>query len=368
MTLVTKTIKGLEYYYFQDSIKLGGKNKIITTCVCRTDVTGQKLMEEKNGTLLLHFVKILKFNSIIGKKQYKFESVVSEKLETLNDTLDYVRFIFTNSKKLLSAQELEDFEKVFFTKYVYGTTAIEGNTLTEEEAYRLLATDLTPKNKTVNETFEVSNYNHVREYITKCSGNVTEKMILQIHKLLMTGVRGYNGKLINAGEYRTGKAILLGIDYTPPPPEMVSQQLRLLVAEYTSKLDDGIHPLEAASNFHQKFEEIHPFQDGNGRVGRELLNYMLTEEDFPPIYITPKHRSDYLNTLQEGNKGEYLPLFEFLLIRMLATIEYLFTKTSLYSVLVNDDTKTLVEELGGEGIYDGFLTMAQKARNNSELP
>jgi len=368
MTLVTKTIKGLEYYYFQDSIKLDGKTKIVTTCVCRTDVTGQKLMEEKNTALLAHFIKILKFNSVIGKKQYKFESFVSDDLETLNDTLDYVRFIFINSKKLLSAQELEDFEKVFFTKYVHGTTAIEGNTLTEEEAYQLLATDLTPKNKTVNETFEVSNYTHVREYTTKCSGNITEKMILQIHKYLMTGVRGYNGKLINAGEYRDGKAILLGIEYTPPPPEMVSQQLRLLIAEYASKLDDGIHPLEAASNFHQKFEEIHPFQDGNGRVGREVLNYMLTEEGFPPIYITPKHRSDYLNTLQEGNKGEYISLFVFLLGRMTATIEYLFTKTSLYSILVSDDVKTLVEELGGEGIYDGFLGMAQKVKNAPELP
>lgn len=368
MTLVTKIIKGLQYYYFQDSVKLDGKNKIITTCVCRTDIAGQKLIEEKNASLLKHFVKILKINSLIEKKQYTFEFITGADLETLNDTLDSIRFTFTNSKKLLSSQELDDFEKIFFIKYVYGTTAIEGNTLTEKEAYQLLETDLTPKNKTVNETFEVSNYNHVREYTAKCSGNITEKMILQIHKFLMTGVRGYNEKLINAGEYRTGKAILLGIEYTPPPPEMISTQLRFLIAEYTSKLNDGIHPLEAASYFHQKFEEIHPFQDGNGRVGRELLNYMLTKEDFPSIYITPKHRSDYLDALQEGNKGEYSSLFYFLLIRLSATIEYLFAKTSLYSLLENNDVKALAKEFGGGGMYDDFIKIIQKAKDTPELP
>lgn len=73
---------------------------------------------------------------------------------------------------------------------------------------------------------------------------------------------------------------------------------------------------------------------------------MLTKEGFPSIYITPKHRSDYLNALQEGNKGEYSSLFDFLLIRMSATIECLFAKTSLYSLLVNDDTKAIVKKLG----------------------
>lgn len=368
MTLVTKTIKGQDYYYFQDSVKVDGKNKVITTCICRTDVHGQKLMNEKNEALLKHFIKILKVNSLLRKKQYQFEYIPENEREQLNDALEYIRFIYGNSKKVLNSQELDDFEKVLFTKYVYGTTAIEGNTLTEDEAYRLLATDLTPKNKTVNETFEVSNYNNVREYVSKYSGNVTEKMILQIHKHLMTGIRGENGKLIRPGEYRTDQVILLGIGYTPPPPEMVSSKLRLLLSEYTSKLDAGIHPLEAASYFHQKFEEIHPFQDGNGRVGREIINYMLTEEGFPPIYITPKQRSEYLNTLQEGNNEEFTPLFGFLISRMMATIEYLFTKTSLYSLLVGSELKTAVEELGGDGIYDDFLTMAQKVKENPELP
>jgi len=368
MTLVTKTIKGQEYYYYQDSIKVEDKNKIITTCVCRADISGQKLIDEKQEAIVKHFVKMLKTGTVIGKQQYKFDTLQSDDPIMLNDTLDYIRFLYNGYRKMLNEQELEDFSKILFVKYVHGTTAIEGNTLTEDEAYRLLASDLTPQNKSVNETYEVANYTNVQEYISKCSGNVTERMVLQIHKLLMSGIRGTNRKLINAGEYRTGQAILMGIEYRPPPAEMVSSQLKLLLAEYESKIKDGIHPLEAASYFHQKFEEVHPFQDGNGRVGREILNYMLTQEGFPPIYVTPKQRSEYLSALQDGNTGNHIPLFVFWLSRMAATIHYLLVKTNLFSILVSNEAKEFAKELGADEVYDNFLTVSKKARDDPEPP
>ena len=356
MTLVKKTIKGKIYYYFQDSVKLDGIYKVINTCVCRADVSKHKLAEEKYSATVTHLPKILKLISTTWKDQYKFDFFAdSIDMNYYNNDLAFKSFIFTHLKKLLDPQELEDFEKILFIKYVYGTTAIEGNTLTEAESSRLLASNLTPKNKTINEIFEVGNYNHIKKYMTEYSGNITEKMILQIHKLLMTGICGYDGKLINAGEYRTSRAILLEIEYTPPPPEMISSQLGLLVAEYTSKLKDGIHPFEAASYFHQKFEEIHPFQDGNGRVGRELLNYMLVKEGFLPIYITPENRTEYLNSLVQGNTGEYIPLFTFLLTRMNATLSYFLTKTSLHSLFKNDNMRKIMSDMIGEETYKTVL-------------
>ena len=356
MTLVKKTIKGKVYYYFQDSVKLDGIYKVINTCVCRADVSKQKLAEEKYSATITHLPKIFKLISTTWKDQYKFDFFADTiDMNYYNNDLSFKSFIFTHFKKLLDPQELEDFEKTLFIKYVYGTTAIEGNTLTEAEASKLLASNLTPKNKTINEIFEVGNYNHIKKYMNEYSGNITEKMILQIHKLLMTGIYGYDGKLINAGEYRTSRAILLEIEYTPPPPEMISSQLKHLVAEYTSKLKDGIHPFEAASYFHQKFEEIHPFQDGNGRVGRELLNYMLIKEGFLPIYITPENRTEYLNSLVQGNTGEYIPLFTFLLTRMDATFSYFLTKTSLYSLFKNDNMRKIMSDMIGEKTYKTIL-------------
>lgn len=368
MTLVTKTIKGQEYYYFQDSVKLENQNKIVTTCICRADVSGQKLLAEKTEAFAKHFIKILKTSALIEPRQYKFEYPHTVSHHQQNDTLDYLRFLYNVYKKMLTSQELIDFENVLFTKYVHGTTAIEGNTLTEDEAYRLLATDLTPKNKTVNETYEVANYNHVRSYIQKYSGNITERMTLQIHKLLMTGITEKNGKLMQAGEYRTTQVILMGIEYRPPPPEMVSSQIKLVIDEYTSKIAENIHPIEAASYFHQKFEETHPFQDGNGRVGREILNYMLTQNGYPPIYITPKQRSEYLSALQEGNIGNYLPLFLFIVMRMVATIEYLLTRTNLFSMLLTNEVLDAAKEFGISDGYDEFLARAKKTHDEKDPP
>ena len=369
MTLVKKTIKGKIYYYFQDSVKLYGIGKVINTCVCRADVSQHKLAEKKYSAAGTHLLKILKLMSTTWKDQYKFDFFAdSIDIDFYNNVLAFQSFIFTYLKKFLDPQELENFKKILFIKYVYGTTAIEGNTLTEAEASRLLANNLTPKNKTINEIFEVGNYNHIKKYMNEYSGNITEKMILQIHKLLMTGICGYDRKLINAGEYRTSKAILLGIEYTPPPPELISSQLELLVAEYASKLKDGIHPFEAASYFHQKFEEIHPFQDGNGRVGRELLNYMLVKEGFPPIYITPEYRTEYLNSLVQGNTGEYIPLFTFLLTRMNATSLYFVTKTSLYSLFKNDDTRKFVNDMIGEETCKTILAELEETSKKIKLP
>ena len=369
MTLVKKTIKGKVYYYFQDSVKHDGAYKAITTYVCREHVSQPKLEEEKYLAIVTHLSKIFKLMSTTWKDQYKFDFFAdSIDMDFFNNTLVLQSFLFAYLKKLLDPQELEDFEKILFIKYVYGTTAIEGNTLTEAEASKLLASNLTPKNKTINEIFEVGNYNNIKKYMTRYSGNITEKMILQIHKLLMAGIYGYGGKLINAGEYRTSRAILLGIEYTPPPPEMISSQLKLLIAEYASKLKDGIHPFEAASYFHQKFEEIHPFQDGNGRVGRELLNYMLVKEGFPPIYITPEHRTEYLDSLIQGNTGEYIPLFTFLLTRMNATFLYFTTKTSLYSLFTNDDTRKFMSDMIGGETSKTILTEMEETSNKIKLP
>ena len=369
MTLVKKTIKGKIYYYFQDSVKLDRVYKVINTCVCRADASQHKLAEEKHSAIVIHLPKIFKLISTTWKDQYKFDFFAdSIDIDFYNNVLALQSFIFTHLKKLPDPQELEDFEKILFIKYVYGTTAIEGNTLTEAETSRLLASNLTPKNKTINEIFEVGNYNYIKKYMNGYSGNITEKMILQIHKLLMTGICGHDGKLINAGKYRTTKVKLVEMEYTPPSPEMISSQLKLLVAEYTSKLNDRIHPFEAASYFHQKFEEIHPFQDGNGRVGRELLNYMLVKEGFPPIYITPENRTEYLNSLVQGNTDKYIPLFTFLLTRMGATFSYFFTKTNLYSLFKNDNMRKIMNDMIGEKTSKTILTELEETSKKIKLP
>ena len=74
-----------------------------------------------------------------------------------------------------------------------------------------------------------------------------------------------------------------------------------------------MYPLELAFKFHQQFEKIHPFADGNGRVGRMLLNYILIKAGYYPIIIRKTHRNHYLKALQAADIGRYVPLMRFAL-------------------------------------------------------
>lgn len=368
MTQVIKNIRGQKYLYFQDSYKINGKYKTITTMIGKEELQGQEFEKAKEGAFGKHILKIFRERSLIGNTPYHFETITTGESNLLEDSFEYIKRLYNVYRRSLSTQELEEFEKILFVKYVHGTTAIEGNTLSEEEAFRLLASDLTPANKTINETIEVSNYNIVRKYLESYNGPVTEKLIRRIHALLMNGVKGANEKLIDAGNYRTNKAILVGVGFKPAPPEIIVDKLRYLLQDYYGKIEHNVHPMEISCYFHQKFEEIHPFQDGNGRIGREILNYMLEQNGFPPIYIMPKNRSEYLTALQKGNEEDYEPLFGFITSRTVATLEYITTMTSAYEQVLSDKTKQLATEMGIGDVYERMVTLTKRRRELDELP
>ena len=367
MTIGIKSIKGIKYYYFQDSGKINGKSKTITTCICRTDLAPKEVVDAKLEAFPKHMIKIFKATSLIQKITYHFEHIYKSN-DTLVDSLEFFKLIYEGILKNLSPQELEDFSKNLFSKYVHGTTAIEGNTLSEEEAHKLLATGLTVNNKTVNETLEVANYNRTREFLDGYSGDITEKMVKQIHRLLMSGITSTNDKSVKGGEYRTNQVILRGIEFTPSRAEIVPESVKLLIMEYADGIKNKIHPIELASYFHQKFEEIHPFSDGNGRVGRELLNFMLKRNGYPPIYILENKRSDYLNALQKGNKENYQVLFDLIIERISGTMQYLYSKTSIYEKLTSKQAETLATKIGAKDVYERYVTIASKYHTSEELP
>jgi len=231
-----------------------------------------------------------------------------------------------------------------------------------------LATGLTISNKTINETLEVANYNNVREFILNQTGTVTENMIKQVHRLLMAGLVDHLGKPVKAGEYRDGNVRLEKIAHVPPPPEAVPEFMQKLLNKYNEQISKNIHPIELASFFHQKFEEIHPFADGNGRVGREILNFMLSKNEFPQIYIKEKQRSEYLTALQKGNEENYSVLLQFIANRINATMQYLYSKTSIYEKLTSKESKEFAKSLDASDIHEQYLIVTSEYHNSKELP
>jgi Fic family protein len=177
---------------------------------------------------------------------------------------------------------------------VYNSNAIENSTLTIEETERILLELEVARKVTVREVFEAKNLARVFEYIKNktSSHNLDEELILFLHKMLIGGINDdIAGRFRNQGEYvRVGTHIA-------PAPEHVASMVESALLDYSS--DHTTYFLERIAKFHLEFEHIHPFCDGNGRIGRVLINYLLMQLGFPPVIIRDKEKHRYYNTFAE---------------------------------------------------------------------
>lgn len=111
----------------------------------------------------------------------------------------------------------------------------------------------------------------------------------------------------SSGEYRRIPVYLEKAEYVPPPPFELPELMQELIAWYRAH-KRTLHPFEIALVLHTKFVSIHPFTDGNGRLGRALLNFVLSRTGYPRLYLDLSHREQYLDAVAQGTAGDYLPI------------------------------------------------------------
>ena len=171
---------------------------------------------------------------------------------------------------------------------VYNSNAIENSTLTLKETEKILLDMEVPRDVSVREVFEAKNLARVAGYIRTKSqeGEIDKEIILLLHQMLIGGINdGIAGRFRAKGEYvRVGT-------YIAPAPEHVERQILATLLEYTSDLSSYF--LDKISKFHLDFETIHPFNDGNGRIGRALINYQLQRLGFPRVIVRDREKKDY---------------------------------------------------------------------------
>ena len=177
---------------------------------------------------------------------------------------------------------------------VYNSNAIENSTLTLKETERILMELEVSRKLSFREVFEAKNLARVIEYTREKSKetDVTIDLVLFIHKMLLTNINEKGaGRMRVAGEYvRVGTFIA-------PPPEHVGRLMDELFVEYNSDLTSYF--LDKITKFHLGFETIHPFSDGNGRIGRVIMNYQLLRLGFPRITIRDKEKATYYRAFVE---------------------------------------------------------------------
>lgn len=199
------------------------------------------------------------------------------------------------SMRPLNQAELQRLREEFMINNTYNSTAIEGNTLTLRETALILQEGITIAEKPVKEHLEVIGHKDAFEYImTLADSNtlLTEKVIKDIHSLvLMNDVQ-------NRGVYRSLPVTILGAAHTPPQPYLVPVQMEQLITDYDTELNTK-HIIAAAAEFHLKFENIHPFIDGNGRTGRLILNLELVKAGYLPVNIKFTDKRKYYDCFDE---------------------------------------------------------------------
>jgi Fic family protein len=177
---------------------------------------------------------------------------------------------------------------------VYNSNAIENSTLTLKETEKILLDMEVSRDVSLREVYEAKNLARVIGYIRNKSQEteVNREVILLLHKMLIGSIdEKIAGRFRKLGEYvRVGT-------HVAPAPEHVEKMIEAILLEYTSDLTNYF--LDKVAKFHLDFETVHPFCDGNGRIGRVLICFQLQRLGFPMIIIRDREKKEYYKSFAE---------------------------------------------------------------------
>ena len=188
-------------------------------------------------------------------------------------------------------------------EFTYHSTAMEGNTLTLVEMRTLLEDGMAVGNHPLREYLEVVNHAEAFDFLDQCvNTDIALSTVLKLHTLVMDKI------IYDAGQLRAVQVYMGDSSHIPPPPHDVSlymmQWLRWLGSDEAFRYEAIVRVALA----HHQFEAMHPFADGNGRVGRLIMNLMLMRYSYPPALLLRPWRTRYIEALQAGHRGDYSDL------------------------------------------------------------
>ena len=278
-------------YYLGHSFREGGKVHKIRKYL-GADLINELLEERKKKAEVLILDEINKYQII---------------KDPLHEALSEKDIIFV--KKLekeipIKIKHLSETEWAVFSElFTYNTNAIEGSELNQKEVKEVLENNEWPE-KSKADIAEAYGVNEAISFVRNTKEHISLDLIREIHKIVFKNSKHFAGQFRKPGEEVVvmGKS---GVVHEGAPQHRVVSLLNELV-EWYNKYKNVYPALVLAAVVHNQFENIHPFADGNGRVGRILLNNILLKHSFPPINIDFKNRVRYYQTLQEYENNHNL--------------------------------------------------------------
>ncbi|MFW3145688.1 MAG: Fic family protein [Thermoplasmatota archaeon] len=311
VSIKERTVSGRKYLYISATSSYKGKKRRFEKSL------GPKGMDKQELERKVEFyTELMELKSILYKVYMEAKEARPKYLPRFYTIyLAMIRNFYSSYLSDLYPSELEKYQDDLRVKYVHHTTALEGNTLTLREAALVLEDGIAPRGKRLREIHEIENFRRISRFIRNFKGDITIDMILKLHSLVQRNIDDDQ-----AGNLRRIGVGVVGSKFEPPPAIFIRDELKGLIKWYRENPDD-LPAFELACIFHYRFVQIHPFTDGNGRAARELLNFILERNGYPPLIIEVADREEYLKRLQMADEGDPTPFIELLAVKMITDYE-----------------------------------------------
>ena len=302
-----KIIKNKPFFYLTEQINIGGvykKNQVYLGKNIPKDLSTyyDKLQKKELAVISDNISNIFKLDKALSLNEYK-------EIERTRVKLKYLVY-------KLSSHQKEIFWRKFAVRFIFESNAIEGSKLSEKEVAAIVKRRSVKKSGR-KEILEVHNSIEVFNLIKSGGFVLNQRTIISLHETLTKGLgvdRGYKKVNIivnNKETVASGK---------------VRGRMAALITWWQEQKKAKLHPFVLAALFHNRFEYIHPFQDGNGRTGRIIFIWMLQESGYGTVLFENKNRRSYFSALNQADEGRPKKLFYHCLRAYKKTVNYLSKK------------------------------------------
>lgn len=272
VNIITREVSGKEYFYISYSYRKEDKT------LHKEKYIGSKLPSEEK---LEHI-----------KEEFFYEIIEERWLPIVNQIMVKYREEFNSFPHSIQVKDLKNFG----VRFTHNTNKIEGSSLSYRDVSSIIEHDFSPKNKPASDIIEAKSHMSVYEEMIECTQEVTLDLLLQWHKKLFQLT-----KQDIAGNIRDYRVEISGSKHIPPAGGVLLENLLKDLFFWFAKNVSRLHLVVLACIMHYEFVSIHPFGDGNGRISRVLMNYILFKNKYPMFDIDFNTRQGYFNALERAN-------------------------------------------------------------------
>jgi len=269
VTFRRSVIKGIPYYYLEHSVRDGKKVRKIRKYLGRRLPKNIEVLKES-------------FHFEINKQRYF-------------DRFDQIKKGYARENRSVQESAREKEIRSFSIRFTYDSQKIEGSSLTLRETAQLLEEGITPNNKSVADVKEAEAHQKVFLEMLSYERDLRLSLILYWHEKLFK-----NTKPEIAGRIRKHQVTISGSKFVPPSPVEVYPMLTEVLRWYEAR-KNRFDTVQLAGIINLRFVSIHPFADGNGRIARLIMNFLLKKNGFPMMDINYESRKAYYNALERSN-------------------------------------------------------------------